>query len=289
MTTTTRSRRRRRRGLFRSSLRWQRTRIGLVLVLGLVTIALIGPLIAPYGPGDFVANPNSPPGPGYPFGTDRLGQDVLSRFLHGGIEILLLAGISSLLGVASGTAIGLTAAYVRGKVDEVLMRAMDLILAFPQILLALLVIAMAGPSFWLIVLTVAVTTMPRVARVIRGAAVPVVERDFVSAAEAIGESRTRVVLSELLPNVTGPLLVELNLRLTYSIGLIASLAFIGFAPNPNAPNWGLMVDENRLALTVSPWGVVLPVTAIALLTIGFGLVADGLARTAAGIERARDE
>jgi peptide/nickel transport system permease protein len=259
-----------------------------VLVLGLVAIALIGPLVAPFGPGDFVAAPNSPPGPGYPFGTDRLGQDVLSRFLHGGVEILLLAGLSSFFGVAAGAAIGLTAAYLRGKTDEVLMRAMDLILAFPQILLALLVIAMAGPSFWLIVLTVAITTMPRVARVIRGAAVPVVERDFVSSAEAIGESRTRVVLGELLPNVTGPLLVELNLRLTYSIGLIASLAFIGFAPNPNAPNWGLMVDENRLALTVSPWGVVLPVTAIALLTIGFGLVADGLARTAAGIERARE-
>ena len=278
----------RRRGLFRSSLRWQRTRIGLVLVAVLVLIAIVGPFIAPFGPGEFVANPNSPPGPGYPFGTDRLGQDVLSRFLYGGSEILLLAGISSFLGVTIGAAIGLTAAYARGRFDEIVMRVMDLILAFPQILLALLVIALAGPSFWLIVATVAITTMPRVARVIRGAAVPVVERDFVAAAEAIGETRRRVILGELLPNVTGPLLVELNLRLTYSVGLISSLAFIGFAPSPNAPNWGLMVDENRLGLTVSPWGVVLPVTAIALLTIGFGLVADGLARTAAGIERSRE-
>lgn len=279
----------RRRGLFRSSLRWQRTRIGLALVVALVLVAILGPLVAPFGPGEFVAAPNSPPGPGYPFGTDRLGQDVLSRFLYGGSEILLLAGISTLLGVGIGAAIGLAVAYSRGRIGEIVMGLMDLLLAFPQILLALLVIALAGPSFWLIVFTVAITTMPRVARVIRGTALPVVERDFVSAAEALGESRWRVITGELLPNVTGTLLVELNLRLTYSVGLISSLAFIGFAPNPNAPNWGLMVDENRLALTVSPWGVVLPVIAIALLTIGFGLLADGLARTAAGIERSREE
>ncbi len=276
------------RGLFRDAFRLKRTQIGFALVALLVAIAVFGPLVAPFTPGEFVGPPNSPPGGGLAFGTDLLGQDVLSRFLHGGDEILLLAALSTAFGVGIGTAVGLFAAYARGKTEEVLMRAMDLLLAFPQILLALLAIALVGPSFWLMVATVAVTTMPRVARVIRGAAIPVVERDFVAAAEALGESRLRIITGEILPNVTGPLLVELNLRLTYSIGLIASLAFLGFAPNPNAANWGLMIQENRLALTVNPWGVVLPAGAIALLTIGLGLVADGLARTAAGVDRRRE-
>ena len=278
----------RKRGLFRDAFRLRRTQIGFLLVALLVAIAVFGPLLAPYTPGEFVGPPNSPPGGGLVFGTDLLGQDVLSRFLHGGDEILLLAALSTAFGVGIGTAVGLFAAYARGKTEEILMRAMDLLLAFPQILLALLAIALVGPSFWLIVATVAVTTMPRVARVIRGAAIPVVERDFVAAAEALGESRLRIITGEILPNVTGPLLVEVNLRLTYSIGLIASLAFLGFAPNPNAANWGLMIQENRLALTVNPWGVVLPAAAIALLTIGLGLVADGLARTAAGVDRRRE-
>jgi peptide/nickel transport system permease protein len=276
------------RGLFRDAFRLRRTQVGFLLVALLVLIAVFGPLLAPYTPGEFVGPPNSPPGGGFVFGTDLLGQDVLSRFLHGGDEILLLAALSTAFGVGIGTAVGLFAAYARGKTEEVLMRAMDLLLAFPQILLALLAIALVGPSFWLMVATVAVTTMPRVARVIRGAAIPVVERDFVAAAEALGESRLRIITGEILPNVTGPLLVEVNLRLTYSIGLIASLAFLGFAPNPNAANWGLMIQENRLALTVNPWGVVLPAGAIALLTIGLGLVADGLARTAAGVDRRRE-
>ena len=276
------------RGLFRDAFRLKRTQIGAGFVALLVAIAVLGPMLAPHTAGEFVAPPNSPPGAGLAFGSDLLGQDVLSRFLHGGVEILLLAALSTAFGVGAGTALGLIAAYARGKTEEVLMRAMDLLLAFPQILLALLAIALIGPSFWLIVATVAVTTMPRVTRVIRGAAIPVVERDFVAAAEALGESRLRIITGEILPNVTGPLLVEVNLRLTYSIGLISSLAFLGFAPNPNAANWGLMIQENRLALTVNPWGVVLPAAAIALLTIGLGLVADGLARTAAGVDRRRE-
>ena len=131
-----------------------------------------------------------------------------------------------------GTIIGLVAAYNRGKLDDVLMRTMDVILAFPQIILALLVIAMFGATNTLIVLTVGVSTVPRIARVVRGAAVSVVERDFVAAAEALGESRWRILRSELLPNVSAPLLVEANLRLTYSIGVIAGIAFLGFTADP---------------------------------------------------------
>jgi peptide/nickel transport system permease protein len=165
------------------------------------------------------------------------------------------------------------------------MRALDVILSFPQVLLSLVVISMFGPSNVLIICTVGLSTTPRIARIIRGAAISVVERDFISAAEALGETRKRVVFSEVLPNVTSSLLVEMNLRLTYSVGLIASLAFLGFTPEPNAANWGLMIQENRVALTEQPWGVILPTVALALMTIGTGLVGDGLSRVSAGIDR----
>ena len=191
------------------------------------------------------------------------------------------------MGLVLGVAIGLIAAYGRGWIDEVLMRLMDVILAFPQIMLALVALATLGASYWLIIVIVGVTTMPRVARVARGAAQPIVERDFVSAAEVLGVSRLKIIVGEILPNVLGALMVETSLRLTYSIGLIASLAFLGFSPAPTAANWGTMIQENRLALTVQPWGVVLPVVAIALLTIGTGLFGDGIARASVGIDRKR--
>jgi peptide/nickel transport system permease protein len=276
-------------GLFRSASRLWRTRIGIVLVIVIVGIAIFGPYVAPYGTTDFVGAPNQPRGGDALFGTDQLGQDVWSRFLHGGRSILILAALSTALGLVLGVTIGLVAAYAGGKADDVLMRTMDVILAFPQIMLALVVIATVGPKEWLIVLAVGLTTMPRVARVLRGAAVSIVERDFVHAAEALGESRPRILATEILPNVTSPLLVEATLRLTYAVSLIAGLAFLGFAPDPNAADWGLMIYENITALSVQPWGVVLPAAAIALLTLGTGLLGDGLARASIGIDRGRGD
>jgi peptide/nickel transport system permease protein len=135
------------------------------------------------------------------------------------------------------------------------------------------------------VLVVALTAIPRVARVVRGAALGVVERDFVGAAEALGESRVRILAGEVLPNVSGPLLVEANLRLTYSIAIIGTLGFLGFSTSLNRADWAQMINENRLALSTQPWGTVLPMLAIALLTVGVGLVADGLGRSVAGIDR----
>jgi peptide/nickel transport system permease protein len=279
--------RRRMGALLRDATHLWRTRIGLALILLVVGVAVVGPFVAPHGPQDFVAAPNAGPSAVARFGTDHLGQDVWSRFLYGGREILVLATLSTALGLFLGITVGLIAAYSRGVVDDVLMRAMDVILAFPQIMLALVTIATVGPKPWVIVLAVGFTTMPRVARVTRGAAQPVVERDFVGAAEALGVPRYRILVAEVLPNVLSPLLVEASLRLTYSIGLIAALAFLGFAPNPNGADWGLMIQENQIALIVQPWGVVLPVIAVALLTIGTGLLGDGIGRAAAGIDRSQ--
>ena len=267
------------------ALRLGRTRIGLGIVAVIVVVALAGPLVAPYSPTEFVAAPNSAPSGDATFGADALGRDVLSRFLNGGRTVLWLAAASTLLGIAVGVVVGLVAAYARNWLDDVLMRGNDVLLAFPQIIFVLLAVSAIGPKLWLIVLTVGMTHAPRVARVIRGAALEVVERDFVKSAEAVGEKRWRIVFAELLPNVTSPLLVELGLRMTYSIGLVAGISFLGFGLQPPDADWGLMINENRLSITVQPWAVLLPVVAIGLLTIGTNLVTDGLSRALAGIDR----
>jgi peptide/nickel transport system permease protein len=269
--------------------RQTRTKVGVAFVLILVGVAVIGPLFAPYSPSEFVGAPYAEPSGSTLLGTDGLGRDVLSRFLWGGRSVLGLALAATALGLAVGVAVGLVAAYARATMDELLMRAMDVILAFPSLVLALVAIATVGPQPWLLVLVVAVTTAPRVSRVVRGSSVEVVERDFVRAAEAIGVPRRKILLGEILPNVASPLLVEASLRLTYAIGLTAALSFLGFGLQPPAADWGLMINENRQGLTIQPWGAVAPVLAIALLTIGTSLIGDGVARAAAGIERGGGE
>jgi peptide/nickel transport system permease protein len=271
--------------LARRAWHQDRTKVGGALVCLLVGVALIGPIVAPHAPAEFAAAPFAPPSAAAPLGADNLGRDVLSRFLWGGRSVLGLSLAATAIGLVLGALIGLVAAYSRSVLDDVLMRGMDVILAFPSIVLALVAVATVGPTLWLLVLAVGLTTAPRVARVTRGASLEIVERDFVQAAEAMGASRRTILLTEILPNILSPLLVEASLRLTYSIGLIAGLSFLGFGLQPPAADWGLMINENRQGLTVQPWGVVLPVIAIALLTIGTSLIGDGLARAAAGIER----
>jgi peptide/nickel transport system permease protein len=271
------------------SLRLGRTRVGLVLVGVLVLISVFGPLIAPHASDEFVGKPFSGRGNGTLFGTDYLGQDVWSRFLDGGLIILILAVVSTAIGLVAGLAVGLVAAYSRNWLDDVLMRGMDVIMAFPQIMLALVAVSLVGPKNWVTVLAIALTTAPRVARVARGAAQPVVERDFIGATEAMGMSRARIISGELFPNILGPMMVEASLRLTYSIAVIAALAFLGLANDPNGANWGTMIKQNQGALATQPWGALLPILAIAVLTMGTGLIGDGIARTAAGIDRERGD
>lgn len=275
--------------LVRRALRLRRTRIGVLLAGTVVLLAIIGPFVAPYGPSAAVGAPTSNPSSTALLGTDYLGQDVLSRLLYGGRSILVMAVIATAAGLIVGVAIGLVAAYSRNALDDVLMRGMDVIMAFPQIMLALVAVAIIGPQAWVIVVAIALTTAPRIARVARGAAQPVVERDFVACCEAMGVPRWRILFGELLPNTLGPLMVEASLRITYSIGVIAALAFLGLAPDPNGANWGTMIQQNEIALSVQPWGAVAPIIAIALLTMGTGLIGDGIARAAAGIDRGRGE
>jgi peptide/nickel transport system permease protein len=278
-------------GIFRVALGMWRTRIGLIITASLVFIAFFGRYFAPYGENEGIGvamKPASELEQDSLFGSGELGRDIWTRFLYGGRPILITAVLATLLALLLGTIVGLLAAYSRGVLDDILMRTMDVLISLPQIILVLVVVSMFGVADWKIILAVALSTTPRIARVTRGSAVSVVERDFVGAAEALGEPRWRILAWELLPNITAPLLVEATLRLTYTIALIGALAFLGFTSDPLAANWGLMIQEHRGGLLGDqPWGTVLPVIAIALLTIGTGLIGDGLSRAAAGIDRAR--
>jgi peptide/nickel transport system permease protein len=275
--------------LFRRAWRLGRTKFGVLLVVLLILLALVGPYVTPHSPTEFVDAPYAHASSNAAVGADSLGRDVLSRFLAGGRSVLGLSAAATGIGLVLGVVVGLVAAYARSVLDDVLMRSMDVILAFPSIVLALVAVATVGPKLWLLVVAVGITTMPRVARITRGAAAEVVERDFVRAAEAIGESHRKILVGEILPNITSPLMVEASLRLTYSIGLIAGLSFLGFGVQPPSADWGLMINENRQGLTIQPWAVVLPVVAIGLLTIGTSMIGDGLARVSAGIDRGKEQ
>lgn len=258
----------------------RRLLVGLIITVIVVILALVGPWLAPHSENDIVGKPFTDAGSF--LGTDYLGQDVWSRILEGGRSILAVSFLAMVLGMALGILIGLVAAYVGGWVDDALMRLNDVALAFPQILLALLVLsAVDQPKWWMIVLLVGVSHAPRVARLARGVALGLVTRDYVASAEALGESRLRVMLAEVLPNMNAPLLAEAGLRLTYSIGMVAGIGFLGFSTDPGAADWGQMINENRLALLVQPWGVLAPVIMIGIFTIGTNLVADGITQLAA--------
>lgn len=271
-------------GLFRRMMRQRQAQVGLVLTAVVVLTALAGPLLLPWATGytatEFASRPFQPDGV---FGTDNLGRDILSRFLAGGLRLLVYAGLATLLGMVLGGAIGMAAAYSRGWLDSAIMRANDVLLALPQLVFALLAITVLGPKGWVLVTVIGITHAPRVARVTRAATAAVITEDFVRASEMYAVPKFKILLQDVLPNITGPLMVELGLRMTYSIGFVASLSFLGLGMQPPTADWGLMINENRIALILQPWGVILPVLAIAILTVGTNLLTDALARASANL------
>jgi len=270
------------------ALRLAKTRVGVAIAGAVIGVAVVGPFVASPPPAKVVGPPFLDPTSGLALGTDVLGRSVLSRLLDGGWVILLCALIATIIGVGLGSLLGIIAAWRFGIRDELIMRSLDVVLSFPPIILGLLLVSIVGAKLWLVVLAVALWHTPGSARVVRSVALEVRRRDFVQMSEALGVPTWRIMLGDIVPNVASQILVELGLRLTWSIGLIASLAFLGFGRQPPSADWGYMIYENLVGLTIQPWGVIAPVALIALLTVGINFVTDGIQRAVVGLVRDGD-
>ena len=269
----------------RISIYWGRLRrtpatfAGLLIVLFFLLMAVFGPLVSPYGFAEQnIAARLQPPSPSHLFGTDLFGRDILSRVLLGSREMFVLSGSGTVAAVLLGLSIGLFAGYYGGLLDEIVMRLMDVLLSVPALLLAMLLLAMAGPSELNVVLVVVILYIPMVSRVVRSVVLDLKTKEFVEAAKVRGETGLFIMFREILPNATAPLIVESAARFSYSIFLIASLGFLGLGVQPPSPNWGLMVADARDSFALAPWMLLFPSAAISLLIIGVSLLGDGLRR-----------
>ena len=274
----------------RRAARTPRGAVGLTISGFVVLLAIIGPFIAPHDPTVSVGQTFGPPGSGNGLlGGDVLGRDVLSRVLAGGWLLLAVAVAATALGVILGVMLGVTAAYAGRWKDGLIMRVVDIFLAFPQLVFALLLVSVAGTHIWLLILAVGLSHAPQVARVVRSAALDVCERDYVKAVELYDTPSLRVMTGEVLPNILSVVMVEFGLRFTYSILIIAGMSFLGFGLQPPTPNWGLMINENRIGLVVNPWAVIVPAALIAVLTVGLNTFTDAIARASLGVDRPVEE
>ncbi len=251
--------------------------VGALILLLWIVDALLWPLVVPHDPQ--AIDPDATlqgPSTAHPFGTDDLGRDVLSRVLAGAAPVLAVAPAATALGLLGGVALGLVCGYYRGLVDEVVMRLVDALLAFPLVITAVLVLSVLGPSTGNLIVVIAIVFVPLIARTVRAAVLGQREKEYVTAAQLRGESDGYVMLVEILPNITGPIAVEATIRLGYAIFTSATLSFLGLGLGQPSPDWGLSISLGRVFLQVAPWIVLFPALALATLVVAVNFVADGL-------------
>ena len=253
-----------------------------VLVVGFwVFCALFGAHIVPHDPQDQSFTPLLRPGGGHWFGTDALGRDVFSRVLVGASDILKVAPLATLLGIAGGTVIGLVTGYFRGFVDEAISRIVDAWLALPVIVIAVTAIVALGSSTVTLIVVIGVIFTPLVGRTVRAAVLAERGLDYVQAARLRGERAPYVLFVEILPNIMGPIIVEATVRLGYAIFAVAGLTFLGFGVQPPSPDWALQISDsygllNDTAHQGNYWTVLFPGVGVASLVVGVNLIADGI-------------
>lgn len=250
--------------------------IGAAMVLLSVGLALAAPYLTAHDPMEIADASLPPPSGEFLLGTDQLGRDVLTRILYAARTSLSVACLSAALAFASGTAIGLVAGYATGLIDAVMMRILDVLQAFPALLLAIALVAALGPNLPNLVLTMGLLFMPRFARVARASTLSVRERDFITAAIGLGVSRVRTMYRHVLPNIAAPLIVEASLTVTLAILTEASLSFLGLGVQPPDPTWGGMIAESTSVMALAPWLALSPGLAIVFVVVGFNLMGDGL-------------
>lgn len=259
--------------------RYPATAIGATIVGFFLLMAVIGTWVAPYGYADQKLSERlQPPSAQHLLGTDQFGRDILSRILIGSRDVFIVAGSGTVLAVLLGLTLGLLAGYYGGLIDDIAMRLVDVLLALPPLLLAMIILGSLGPSRANVVFVVGFLYIPMVARVVRSVVLDLKTRQFVEAARLRGERRAYIMFRELLPNVLPPLAVEASMRFSYAIFLVASLGFLGLGVQPPSPDWGLMVGEARTYFQQAGWVLLFPAGAIALLVVGVGFLSDGLRR-----------
>jgi len=255
--------------------------IGLAIILFWVVVALLAPIIAPYDPLAIqtpFAKPGSPAPDGGVFwlGADHLGRDVLSRVAWGSRTVLIYAPLATFCAYLVGIIMGLMAGYQRGWIDVLLSRVGDIILSFPVLLLYIIAIQEFGRSNINIVIAIVFGSAPGIMRIVRGLTLDIREREYVAAAQVRGESNWYIMLTEILPNARGPLIVDACLRLGYVIITIGILGFLGLGLPPPDPEWGGMISETRAMAMIFPHMTLAPAIALSSLVLGFNLMADGL-------------
>ncbi len=251
--------------------------VGLAIVAFWVFVAVFAPIVSPHDPlAQDSSAMNQGPSATYPLGTDNMGRDILSRLAYGSRTILLLAPIAVFCSVAVGTFLGLVGGYFGGVIDEIVMRILDAIMAFPVILLYLIIISAIGPSAFNVIIAITFVGSPGVARLVRSLTLDIRTRDYIRAAETRGENPFYIMFIEILPNARGPLIIDSLLRVGYAIFAIGTLGFLGLGLPPPTPDWGGMVSEARKFIWTNPNGILWPTLAISSLVVGLNLFADGL-------------
>jgi peptide/nickel transport system permease protein len=261
----------------RQFLRHKGALVGTVLVLAFIGVAALAPALAPHDPiAQDLSHRLEAPSPGHLFGTDDFGRDVFSRVIWGSRVSLRLGIVAVTIALTFGGLIGLLAGYYGGWFDLLGMRLMDLMLAFPSILLAIVVVAILGPSLTNAMIAVGVMAVPQYARIVRGSVLSVRQLEYVQAARALGAGDTRILAGAILPNVGGPIIVTASLGLATAVLEAAGLSFLGLGAQPPTPEWGSMLSQGRELVLIAPWVLTAPGVAVFLSVLGFNLVGDAL-------------
>jgi len=262
---------------FRDLLRNRTATAGMIIIVLIVVIAVIGPHLAPYDP--IIPAPlDRLKGPtvNHPFGTDSLGRDIFSRVIHGSRISLMIGLISVTISLAPGTLLGLLAGYFGSWLDSLIMRLMDVLLAFPAILLAIFITAILGPSLPNTMVAIGIVYIPHYARIVRSSVLSLKEQLFVQAIGHLGGSNTRILWNHILPNSLPPIIVYATLGMGTAVLQAAALGFLGLGAQPPQPEWGAMLSEGRQYIQLAPHVAAFPGAAILFLVLGFNLFGDGL-------------
>ncbi len=267
---------RRLRKLVSDILRSRSAAIGVGIVLFWVFVAVAAPLISPYSPTELAGERLQSPSQEHWLGTDNLGRDVLSRLIWGSRVVLLLAPVSVFLGLLIGAPLGLASGYLGGILDTFIMRVTDIMLSFPTLLIYILIIATFGSSAIIVVISVAIGVVPTTTRIVRSLVMDERTRDYVSAARLRGEKLWYILGREILPNASGPIIVDTCIRIGYAVMAIGALGFLGLGVPPPTPDWGGMINEGREWIFRQPLIVLAPAVALSSLVIGLNMIADGI-------------